>query len=106
MQIVGADLIGPLAETPIGNRYALTIIDHCSGWVEAFPLHNKTNQSVWNAFNNGFITQHRVPGVLIMDNVGEFTTHEWESYLHQLGNEHHRTTPNCSSTEQWSHRAL
>ena len=93
MQVVGADLIGPLAETPTGNRYALTIIDHCSGWAEAFPLHDKTNKSVWDAFSNGFIARHGVPEVLITDNGGEFMAHEWEQYLHQIGIEHHRTTP-------------
>ena len=93
MQIVGADLIGPLVETPSGNRYALTIIDHCSGWAEAFPLRDKTNQSVWDAFTNGFLARHGVPEVLITDNGGEFTALEWERYLKQLGIDHHRTTP-------------
>ena len=36
MQIVSMDIIGPLVESPTGNRYALTIIDHCSGWAEAY----------------------------------------------------------------------
>ena len=30
IQIIGADLIGPLVESPTGNRYILTIIDFCT----------------------------------------------------------------------------
>ena len=48
---------------------------------------------MWDAFTNGFIARHGVPEVLITDNGGEFTATEWERYLHQMGVEHHRTTP-------------
>ena len=85
IQIIGADLIGPLVESPTGNRYILTIIDFCTGWAEAFPLPNKTNESVWNAFANGFICRHGVPEVIITDNAKEFTAFEFERYLSQTG---------------------
>jgi transposase InsO family protein len=93
MQIVSADLIGPLPESPSGSRYALTIVDHCTGWAEALPLKDKTNRSVWTAFTNGFIARHGIPEVLITDNGGEFTAYEFEKYLQQIGIEHHCTTP-------------
>ena len=93
IQIIGADLIGPLVESPTGNRYILTIIDFCTGWAEAFPLPNKTNESVWNAFANGFICRHGVPEVIITDNAKEFTAFEFERYLSQIGIEHRTTTP-------------
>ena len=93
MQIVGADLIGPLPESLKGNKYALVMVDHCTGWAEAFPLKDKTNKSVWEAFSNHFVSRHGVPEVLITDNGGEFTALEWEQYLQDLGVDHHRTTP-------------
>ena len=93
MQIVGADLIGPLPESTKHNKYALTIIDHLSGWAEAFALPDKTNQSVWNAFANYFIPRHGIPEILITDNGKEFTAHEWERYLAQIGVKHNVTTP-------------
>ena len=65
IQIMGADLIGPLVGSPTGNHYILTIIYFCTGSAEAFPLPNKTNESVWNAFANGFICHHGVPEVII-----------------------------------------
>ncbi len=93
MQIIGMDISGPVRESPQGNRYALTIIDHCSGWVEAFPLPNKTNQTVWRTFSNEFISRHGIPEVLVTDNGGEFTQREFEQYLAQLGIDHRHTTP-------------
>ena len=72
MQMVGADLIGPFVSSSNGNKYVLTIIDHCTGWVEAFPLKDKSNETVWNAWANLFIPRHSVPEVLITDNGKEF----------------------------------
>ena len=67
MQIIGVDLIGPFVESYCGNKYALTIVDHCSGWGEAFPIPNKKSDSVLNAFHNEFIPRHGVPQLLISD---------------------------------------
>lgn len=46
-QLIVADLIGPMVESPQGNVYALTVVDHCSGWAEAFPIARKSNEEVW-----------------------------------------------------------
>ena len=37
-QIVGMDMTGPYPLSRHGNLYALSIIDHCTGWVEVKPL--------------------------------------------------------------------
>ena len=65
MQIVGADLIGPFVSSLNGNKYVLTIIDHFTGWAEAFPLKDKSNASVWQAWANHFLPRHGTPEVLI-----------------------------------------
>ena len=93
VQIISMDLIGPLVESPNGSRYILTIIDFCTGWAEAFPLPNKTNECVWTAFANGFIARHGVPEVLLTDCGAEFTAFAFEKYLQQIGIEHRTTTP-------------
>ena len=38
---VGMDLIGPLPETPRGNKYVITLTDYFSKWAEAAPLPSK-----------------------------------------------------------------
>ena len=35
-QLVGIDLIGPLIPSSQGRKYIMVIIDHFSGWVEAY----------------------------------------------------------------------
>ena len=36
------DLIGPMPETPRGNKYIITLTDYFSKWAEAAPLPDKT----------------------------------------------------------------
>ena len=75
------------------NKYILTAVDFCTGCAEAFPIPSESNENVWNAFTNGFISRHGCPEVLISDLGSEFTALEFERYLEQLGIEHHTTTP-------------
>ena len=39
---VGMDLIGPMPETPRGNKYIVTLTDYFSKWAEAAPLKDKS----------------------------------------------------------------
>jgi len=43
---VGIDLIGPLPETPRGNKYIVMLVDYFSKWPEAEPLPNKSAKGV------------------------------------------------------------
>ena len=93
MQVVGMDLIGPFPTSSKGNKYILMMIDHHSGWGEAFPIPDKSNKSVWTAFANEFIPRHSVPYVIITDNGMEFMARPFRQYLKDLGIEHRRITP-------------
>ena len=102
MQIVSMDLVGPFSVSPTGNKYILTIIDHFTGWGEAYPIPDKTNQAVWNMFSNRFIPCHGVPEVVITDNGKEFCAHAFTRYLEQIGIDHRRTTPvHPASNGRW-----
>ena len=72
MQIVGADLIRLFVPSHNGNRYVLTLIDYSTGCAEAFPLKDKTNASIWQAWATHVVPRHGTPEVLIMDNGQEF----------------------------------
>lgn len=39
-------MIGPLKETPRGNRFIVTLVDYFSKWPEAEPLPDKTATGV------------------------------------------------------------
>ena len=43
---VGMDFIGPMPETPRGNRYIITLTDYFSKWAEAAALPDKTANGV------------------------------------------------------------
>ena len=65
MQMISMDLIGPFVTSTLGNRYILTVICHCSGWAEACPIPDKTNDSVGRMFVNHFIPAHGTPEVVV-----------------------------------------
>jgi hypothetical protein len=48
-QHIGVDLTGPYRESPSGMKYALSVVDHMSGYAIAVPLPNKTSEAVESA---------------------------------------------------------
>ena len=92
MQFVGMDLIGPLVKTPHGNQYILTLIDHCTGWAEAFPIPQKTSQEVWKKLTRQFFPRHGYPDVIITDQGLEFGALALRQYLAEVSIEQRRTT--------------
>ena len=93
MQIVALDLIGPFVASSNDNKYVLTVIDHCTGWAEAYPIPNKRSQTTEQVFHNRFVAAHGCPEVLVSDNGCEFTAKHWTSYLDRMGIKHVRCTP-------------
>ena len=43
---LGMNMIGPLPETPRGNKYIVTLTDYFSKWAEAAPLPSKHAEAV------------------------------------------------------------
>ena len=93
MQVVALDLIGPFVASSRNNKYVLTIIDHCSGWAEAYPIPDKRSQTIEHIFHNRFVAAHGCPETLISDNGAEFTAKHWTDYLTRMGIKHVRCTP-------------
>ena len=93
-QYIGVDLIGPLIPSIHSDaRYIMTCIDHYSGWVEAYPLKNKTNEAVWERLRNDYVPRHGVPEVMVTDQGSEFKGKDFAEWLKGMGIEHRRTTP-------------
>ena len=93
MQVVALDLIGPFVASSRNNKYVLTVIDHCSGWAEAYPIPDKRSQTIEHVFHNCFVAAHGCPESLISDNGAEFTARHWTDYLSRMGIKHVRCTP-------------
>ena len=93
MQIIGMDLTGPFARSNRGNQYLLNIIDHCTGWLESYPIPRKTAAWVKRKVEREFIPRHGVPEVVITDRGGEFNDKELQVWYKEMGIEHRKTTP-------------
>ena len=44
-----------------GNKYILTIIDHLMGWPEAFPIPNKSVDTIVTMLINEYLPVHMCP---------------------------------------------
>ena len=109
LQMVSLDLLGPFVPSKTGNKYILTIICHATAWAEAFPLPDKTNESVWKVLANQFFPVRGAPEVVLSDNGREFTANAFTQYLKQLGIDHRRTTParpQCNNKVERFNRTL
>ena len=51
-----------------GNNHILTIIDHLTGWPEAFPIPNKSADTIVFAFINEYLPVHMCPRYILLDN--------------------------------------
>ena len=77
-QIVGIDLMGPPFQSNLhNNKYICVIIDHYSGWVEAYPLSTKANEGIWERMANDYVPRHGAPQILISDQGSEFRGPWW-----------------------------
>ena len=92
-QIVGMDMCGPFPESKYGNRYILTLIDHCTGWVEVKPLPFKTAENVVKFLSSEYVPRYGPPEIMITDQGLEFKNREVESYLKSIGVEVRHSSP-------------
>ena len=66
------DVIGLLPRTPRGNRYILTVVDHFSKHVEAYPLPDQETTIIARIFLNEFVSRYGVPYVIHTDQGSNF----------------------------------
>ena len=80
------DLIGPLPKTEFGEfQYIATFVDVFSGWPEAYPLRNKSAESVARVIANELIPRHSTIPILRSDNGREFCNELVDSLSSDLG---------------------
>lgn len=91
-EIVGADLIGPLPETPRGNRYILVMVDYFTKWCEAVPIAQADTVTVATAMTNHWVCQWGAPGQLHSDRGSCFESSLVQETCRVLGIDKTRTT--------------
>ena len=59
--IVVIDLVTECDTSTSGNKHILTIIDHLTGWLEAYPIPDKTADTIVSTFINENLPIHMCP---------------------------------------------
>ena len=91
-QIVGMDLCGTFTLSPYGNRYILTLIDHCTGWAEAHTIPGKDSKHILRYLEQQYLPRYGPPEVIITDQGAEFNALVLRQFMEEMGMEHRRTT--------------
>ena len=71
---IAVDLITECETSTSGNRLILTIIDHLTRWPEAFPILDKSADTMVSTFINKYLPVHMCPRYILSDNGTEFKT--------------------------------
>ncbi|GBL97205.1 Transposon Tf2-6 polyprotein [Araneus ventricosus] len=126
-QCIAIDVVGKLPRSTDNKNFILTIIDHYSRYLEAYPLQNITSRTIINCLNKYF-ANFGLPKFLITDNATNFISNETVEFLDRLNIQHrkssiyypmanglleraHRTMKEslasmCENTFQWSEKLL
>ena len=108
-EIVGIDTCGPYSLTNGENRYLVTIIDHFSGWPEAFPVKDKSAMSIAGVLCKEFLPRHSCPRIILSDQGTEYCNEVINVLSREMNIHRVRTAPyhpqTNGKTERF-HRAM
>ena len=90
---IAIDLVTKCETSSSGNKHILTIIDHLTGWPEAFPTSDKSADTIVSTFINQYLLVHMCPRYILSDNGTEFKNQLMVMVLQQLGLEQIFFTP-------------
>ena len=92
---IAIDLVTECETSSSGNKHILSIIDHLTGWPEAFPIPDKSADTMVSTFINQYLPVHMWPRYILSDNGMEFKNHLMDQVLQQLGIDPIFSTPYC-----------
>ena len=82
---IAIDLVTECKTLTSGNKHILTIIDHLTGWPEAFSIPDKSADTIVATFINEYLPVHMCPQYILSDNGTEFKNSLMDQVLQQLG---------------------
>ena len=89
---IAIDLVTECETSISGNKHILTIIHHITGWLEVFPIPDKSDTIV-STFINYYLPVHMCPRYILTDNDAEFKNHLRDHVLKQLSIGHIFSSP-------------
>ena len=82
---IAIDLVTECETSTSGNKHILTIINHLTGWPEAFPIPDKSADTIVSTFINKYLPVHMCLRYILSDNGTEFRNNLMDQVLKQLG---------------------
>ena len=82
---IAIDFVTECETSTSGNNYILTVIDHLTGWPEAFPIPDKFPDTIVSTFINEYLPVHMCPWYILSDIRTEFKNNLMDQVLQQLG---------------------
>ena len=82
---IAIDLMTKCETSNSGNKHILTIIDHLTGWPEAFPIPDKLAETIVSIIINQYLPAQMCPRYILSDNGSEFRNSLIGQILKQLG---------------------
>ena len=65
---IAIDLVTDCKTSTSGNKHILTIIDHLTGWPEAFPIPDKSADTIVATLINHYLPVHMCPRYILLNN--------------------------------------
>ena len=90
---IAIDLFTKCETSTSGNKHILTIKDHLTGWPEAYPIPDKTADTIVKILINEYLPVHMCPHYILSDNGTEFKNDLMDQILKQLGIDRIFSTP-------------
>ena len=109
MDRIAADLIGPLPETPRGNKFILVVTDHFSKWAEAFPVQNQSASTCANFIAKEIVSRFGCPLTIHTDQGGCFESDIFKSLCEIFEIKKTRTSarnPKCNGVVERYNKTL
>ena len=82
---IAIDLVTDCETIISGNKHILTVIDHLTGWPEAFPFLDKSADTIVATLINHYLPVHMCLRYILSDNGTEFKNNLMDQVLQQLG---------------------
>ena len=65
---IAIDLVTDCKTSTLDNKHILTIINHLTGWPEAFPIPDKSTDTIATTLINQYLPVHMFPRYILSDN--------------------------------------
>ena len=82
---IAIDLVTNCKTSTSGNKHILTIIYHLTGWPDAFPIPDKSVDTIVATFINEYLPVHICPRYILSGNGTEFKNRFMDQVLQKLG---------------------